>query len=266
LETNLFVEAAAGTGKTTCIVDRLLGLITTGKAKPQGIVAVTFTRKAAGELRRRFREELHAQAAKATAPDELRRLTEAIAHAESMVIGTIHSFAARLLRERAVDAGVDPAFTELDDAADRLLREQAWRMFTEAAPFSHPTIIERLEAVGLRLGDLHFAFVSKFADYGDVASWPARAEPQPDIEAAMTSLDPFVRKIRLASFPPEAARGTDQLMNDLEQFVRLHARTDKNSTVAVMDLLQTLDREPKCVQEYWPGADDADKELEAGLG
>jgi ATP-dependent helicase/nuclease subunit A len=260
LETNLFVEAAAGTGKTTCIVDRLLGLIRTGKAKPQAIVAVTFTRKAAGELRRRFREELHAQVANTEAPDERARLTEAIAHAESMVIGTIHSFAARLLRERAVDAGVDPAFTELDDAADRLLREQAWRMFAEAAPFSHPAIINRLESVGLRLGDLHFAFVNKFADYGDVTSWPAPAAPQPNIKAALTSLDPFVTKIRHASFPPEAARGTDELMNDLEQFVRLHDRTDKTSTVTVMDLLQTLDREPKLVQEYWPGAKDADKE------
>jgi len=260
LETNLFVEAAAGTGKTTCIVDRLLGLVSTGKAKPQGIVAVTFTRKAAGELRRRFREELHARSANAVAPDERRRLTEAIDHAESMVIGTIHSFAARLLRERAVDAGVDPAFTELDEAADRLLREQAWRTFTEAAPFSHPTLMNRLEAVGLRLGDLHFAFVNKFADYGDVASWPAPAAPAPNIKAALTSLDPFVTKIRHASFPPEAARGTDELMNDLEQVVRLYDRTDKNSAVAVMDLLQTLDREPKLVQEYWPGAKDADKE------
>jgi ATP-dependent helicase/nuclease subunit A len=260
LETNLFVEAAAGTGKTTCIVDRLLGLIRTGKAKPNGIVAVTFTRKAAGELRRRFREELHAQASKAAAPDERNRLTEAIDRAESMVIGTIHSFAARLLRERAVDAGVDPAFSELDDAADRLLREQAWRTFAEAAPFSHPTLITRLEAVGLRLGDLHFAFVNKFADYGDVASWPAPAAPQPNIKAALTSLDPFVAKIRHTSFPPEAERGTDELMSDLEQVVRLYDRTDKTSTVAVMDLLQTLDREPKLVQEYWLGTKDADKE------
>lgn len=260
LKTNLFVEAAAGTGKTTCIVDRLLSLIRTGKAKPQGIVAVTFTRKAAGELRRRFREELHTQVAKAESPDERGRLTEAIAHAESMVIGTIHSFAARLLRERAVDAGVDPAFTELDDAADRLLREQAWRSFAEAAPFSHPTLINRLEAVGLRLGDLHYAFINKFADYGDVTLWPAPAAVQPNIKAALTSLDPFVQKIRQASFPPEAARGTDELMNDLEQVVRLYDRTDKTSTVAVMDLLQTLDREPKLTQDYWPGAKDDDKE------
>ncbi|MFM8857188.1 MAG: UvrD-helicase domain-containing protein, partial [Actinomycetota bacterium] len=259
LGTNLFVEAAAGTGKTTCIVDRLLSLIRTGQAKPQGIVAVTFTRKAAGELRRRFREELHTQALKTESPDERRRLTEAIDHADSMVIGTIHSFAARLLRERAVDAGVDPAFTELDDASDRILREQAWRMFAEAAAFTHSALLTRLEAVGLRLGDLHFAFVNKFADYGDVASWPAPAAPQPNIQAALTSLAPFVKKIRDASFPPEAERGTDELMNDLEQFVRLYDRTDKASTVAVMELLQTLDRTPKVTQEYWPGTEDTDK-------
>jgi len=258
-DNNLLVEASAGTGKTTCIVDRLLGLIRFGKALPHAIVAVTFTRKAAGELRRRFREQLYEVAAEDITTEEQLRLDNAIDHADSMVIGTIHSFAARLLRERAVDAGVDPGFTELDDAADRLLREQAWTAFTESAATLHPGLVKALEDVGLRLGDLHFAFVNDFAEYGDIEQWPAPPTPLPDINKALKDLEPFVEQIRTATFSPAEERGTDELMTDLEQFVRMYDRTDTKSTVAVMELIQTLDREPTLTQKYWPNAADPDK-------
>ncbi len=54
LDENLLVEAAAGTGKTTCIVERMVNLIASGQCCVENMVAVTFTRKAASELRERF--------------------------------------------------------------------------------------------------------------------------------------------------------------------------------------------------------------------
>src|SRR5262245_58874319 len=65
LDDTLIVEAAAGTGKTTELVKRILGVIATGRAKMIQIVAVTFTEKAAGELKLRLREELERARAQA---------------------------------------------------------------------------------------------------------------------------------------------------------------------------------------------------------
>jgi ATP-dependent helicase/nuclease subunit A len=260
LGTSLLVEAAAGTGKTTCMVDRMIALVRTGTAKPQAIVAVTFTRKAAGELRRRFRERLQDEAARAESPEERGRLAEALARIDAMVIGTIHSFASRLLRDRPIEAGIDPGFRELDDPADRLLRRQAWREFVSAAPVAHARLLERLEAVGLRLGDLGGAFLGRFTTYGDVASWPTPAADPPDTAAVLAELEPFVERIARGEFSPPADRGTDELMNAIEQFARMFERADKRSIVAIMELLQELDRSPKLTQEPWPGAADDDKE------
>src|SRR3954467_8897668 len=58
LDDTLIVEAAAGTGKTTELVNRILRVLATGRAKMVQVVAVTFTEKAAGELKLRLREEL----------------------------------------------------------------------------------------------------------------------------------------------------------------------------------------------------------------
>ena len=58
LDESLFVEAAAGTGKTTELVTRMVNVLATGTARVDQILAVTFTEKAAGELKLRLREEL----------------------------------------------------------------------------------------------------------------------------------------------------------------------------------------------------------------
>ncbi len=63
LDCNIIVEAAAGTGKTTGIVGRMVNLIATGTCRIENLVAVTFTRKAAAELRERFQSLLRSQAA-----------------------------------------------------------------------------------------------------------------------------------------------------------------------------------------------------------
>jgi len=253
LVTTLLVEAAAGTGKTTCIVDRMLALVRTGAAKPEGIVAVTFTKKAAGELRRRFREKLQRAAAGATDAVEQARFAAALARIDSMVIGTIHSFAGRLLRERPLEAGVDPGFRELDEAADRLLRRRAWREFVTAAPADHPQLLADLNAVGLRLGDLSGLFVDRFATYGDVEQWPTPAVDPPDVAAVVQAVEAFVARIEAEAFPDPALRGTDELMTALEQFARMVRRCDTSSIAAVMDVLQEIDRSPKITQGSWPG-------------
>ena len=125
LDTTLIVEAAAGTGKTTELVGRIVALIENQRASIGQIVAVTFSEKAAGELKLRLREELEVARSNAGAHSEASRLLDAAVHDfEEAHISTIHTFCADLLRERPVEARVDPAFAVLTDTqADRIFDE-----------------------------------------------------------------------------------------------------------------------------------------------
>ncbi|HEX5474150.1 MAG TPA: UvrD-helicase domain-containing protein [Vicinamibacterales bacterium] len=125
LDDTLVVEAAAGTGKTTELVNRILRILATGRAKVDGIVAVTFTEKAAGELKLRLRQALEEQRAAAASPAEREALDEALTKLEEAHVNTIHGFCADLLRERPVEARVDPLFSVLTES-------QAQRLFEEA--------------------------------------------------------------------------------------------------------------------------------------
>jgi ATP-dependent exoDNAse (exonuclease V) beta subunit len=122
LDDTLVIEAAAGTGKTTELVNRILRVLETGRATMTEIVAVTFTEKAAGELKLRLRERLEQDRARAGQDDEVRkRLENALETLEEAHVNTIHGFCAELLRERPVEACVDPLFAVLTEPqADRL--------------------------------------------------------------------------------------------------------------------------------------------------
>jgi ATP-dependent exoDNAse (exonuclease V) beta subunit len=126
LDATLIVEAAAGTGKTTALVGRIVRILAEGRADVGQIVAVTFTEKAAGELKLRLREKLDS-ARLETAPgsEERTRFDAALRQLEEAHIGTIHAFCADLLRERPVEAGIDPLFEVLTEPA-------AARVFDEA--------------------------------------------------------------------------------------------------------------------------------------
>jgi ATP-dependent helicase/nuclease subunit A len=120
LDDTLVVEAAAGTGKTTELVARVVQVLATGRAEISKIVAVTFTEKAAGELKLRLREAVEDARRDATGPAGA-RLDNALRKLEEAHISTIHGFCADLLRERPVEAGIDPLFQVLTEPqADRL--------------------------------------------------------------------------------------------------------------------------------------------------
>lgn len=131
LDESLLVEAAAGTGKTTMLVRRLVEVLATGRARIDGIVAVTFTRKAAGELKLRLRQELDTTLGETADPERRACLQRAIARLEEALIGTIHSFCAEVLRQRPVEAGVDPDFEEIDEEESARLYDAAFRSWVE---------------------------------------------------------------------------------------------------------------------------------------
>ncbi len=126
LDVTLIVEAAAGAGKTTELVRRVLALLERGRARLSTLVAVTFTEKAAGEMKLRLRTAIERARISATDAAVRERLERAARELEVAHIGTIHGFCADLLRERPVEAGIDPLFTVADEAEARRLYGEAF--------------------------------------------------------------------------------------------------------------------------------------------
>jgi ATP-dependent helicase/nuclease subunit A len=136
LAVTLVVEAAAGTGKTTEMIARIIAVIASGAATLEQIVAVTFTEKAAGEMKLRLRTELERARARSTEAART-RLEHALAALEVARIGSIHSFCADLLRERPIEARIDPLFeVAAEDETDRLYQQafDGWFQRTLADP------------------------------------------------------------------------------------------------------------------------------------
>jgi len=131
-ETTFFVEAAAGTGKTTELVRRIVGLIRSGFGSLAQIVAVTFTEKAAGEMKLRLRSEIESARGKAEG-EERQRLDRALKELELARMGTIHAFCIDVLHERPIEAGIDPRFEmSAEDDADALASDAFDDWFQES--------------------------------------------------------------------------------------------------------------------------------------
>jgi ATP-dependent exoDNAse (exonuclease V) beta subunit len=144
LDDTLVVEAAAGTGKTTELVGRIVRILAEGRAEVGEIVAVTFTEKAAGELKLRLRERLDRErAAVADVPDKRARLDRALTGLEEAHVSTIHGFCAELLRERPVEARVDPLFEVLTEAAAARLFDDAFGRWLQEQLANPPQGVRR---------------------------------------------------------------------------------------------------------------------------
>lgn len=133
LDVNLLVEAAAGTGKTTALVGRIVAALASGHAELDRIVAVTFTEAAAGELKLRLRTAIEKARLDERRPAaERERLRAALPKLEKARVSTIHGFCADLLREHPVEAGVDPYFEVAAEDTAAALREWAFDRWFEA--------------------------------------------------------------------------------------------------------------------------------------
>ncbi len=128
LDQNFLVEAGAGTGKTSALVERVVALVLGGR-RIERIVAITFTEKAAAELRDRVRTGLDLKAAEAGLRESHQaRLRTALDSLDRAHISTIHAFCQDVLRQFAPELGIDPAFEVQDEVlADRRF-EESWRL------------------------------------------------------------------------------------------------------------------------------------------
>ncbi|HXF52243.1 MAG TPA: UvrD-helicase domain-containing protein, partial [Dehalococcoidia bacterium] len=128
LDDTLFVEAGAGTGKTSALVDRVVALVLNG-TPVERIVAITFTEKAAAELRERIRTAL--EKANCSDPQHEQRVARALESLDRAEFSTIHSFCHGVLRSFAAQAGVDPSFAVADEVAAERRFQERWRLYLE---------------------------------------------------------------------------------------------------------------------------------------
>ena len=173
LDENMVVEAGAGTGKTRSLVERVVALITTGRASMGGIAAITFTEAAAAELRSRIGETLERVSADPSRQHaERERCERAVDDLDQAAIQTLHSFAGSLLRERPLEAGLPPGFNVRDEIEAEVAFEKKWSEWLDATlddPGAQETLRPALEE-GMTLRHIREIAVSFHRNYDLLAN------------------------------------------------------------------------------------------------
>jgi ATP-dependent helicase/nuclease subunit A len=249
LDTTFLVEAGAGSGKTTSLVGRMLALIETGKATAEQIAAITFTRKAADELRSRFRLELEKRLRTANEPQS-GRLRQAMKEIDRCYIGTIHSFCGRLLRERPIEARLDPMFREMEEDDAEAFRDQCWDEYLmQLAEHGQEHLIAGLESLQVNVEILREVYkrVSQYSDV-EVDITPL---PRPDFDLIRLSLPPMLEEAFPyipASKPEMGWDALQQMVRDGNRLISLHGLGDDR---IVLQLALLFERNVEATLNRW---------------
>jgi ATP-dependent exoDNAse (exonuclease V) beta subunit len=197
LARTMFVEAGAGTGKTKVLVDRVVALITNdGDELPvpvSAIAAITFTEKAAAELRDRIRTELRRRVDDVTdTPAARTRCAQALDDLDAAAICTLHSFAQRMLTEFPIEAGLPPRIEVRDEISSRIAFDARWRVFVDQMlddPGLESTLLALL-AAGVKFPHLR-TVAEVLDDNWDLLDRIGAAPPLPDlgVDAWLARLD-----------------------------------------------------------------------------
>lgn len=250
LETSFFVEAGAGSGKTHSLIDRMAGIIRRGYAGIENVVAVTFTRKAASELRERFQIRLERLLhSRDTDDTEKERINSALLKFGFASISTIHTFCAKILRERPVEAGIDPGFEEVDEEEDIIFAKQVWNEYVENQGLEGDPAIGWLHDHGIdceSLGDIYM----KLVNYPDVQIF-TQSVPRPDFqfvkEKIKDVLNSFGREI--PDIMPEG--GWDDLQSLIRKGLKLINLGYLHEDRLFVNLLTILSKKCKATQKKW---------------
>jgi ATP-dependent exoDNAse (exonuclease V) beta subunit len=217
LDRTLFLEAGAGSGKTSCLVTRFTALVESGVAADH-IAAITFTEKAAGELVDRIRFELEERAS-----DGSTQCQDALVVLDRAAIGTLHSFAQRILNEHAAEAGLPPRIQVLDEIASQVGFEARWEAYVDRL-LDDPAMEQALRlllASGAELRHLHDV-AAAFDDNWDLVeereTWQPPAVPALDVSGVLADLEAV---LQLSS---HCTDHTDRLLGHLEGTVTEFAR------------------------------------------
>ena len=182
LDNTLFVEAGAGSGKTRALVDRVVALIGSGVAM-ENIAAITFTEKAAAELRDRIRERLRGDETRQSLGEE--RAETALSQLDGAAVGTLHSFAQRILSEHPVEAGLPPSVEVLDDIGSQIEFDIRWRDFLDRLldkPEEMGPTLLRLEMLAVRSEHIRALAVRLNQNWDRLAGLAWEPAPLPPVD------------------------------------------------------------------------------------
>ena len=191
----VFVSAGAGTGKTRVLVERFVRAVCDDGLDVQSALAITYTRKAAAELRARIRGEL-AERGRVDLAQQL----------DGAWVSTIHGFCARLLRAHPFAVGIDPRFRELDEEQGAVLRGEAFdRALEQFLAGRDPERLRLLATTGsAKLRRSLIAVYERLRSAGKALILEPLAEP--DLDAAVNAL----REAALCVLEDERATANQQ--------------------------------------------------------
>jgi ATP-dependent helicase/nuclease subunit A len=239
---NILVEASAGSGKTSSLIHRMAALIKSGKFKVDEIAAITFTRKAAIELKERFQQKIEDSFRETEDEKEKVYLRKALSNLEQCYLGTIHSFCARLLRERPIEAGLDPEFSEIDDLDDTLLKEEAWGRYLLNLKIEESPSLIHLEKLGIKPSELADCYKT-VCNYSEVKPF-FQVSPKPNLKEAVKEIVSFSDEASQYIPDEEPEKGYDKLQEAVLSVKRMkgfydYIKEDCNK----IKLLENFDRD-----------------------
>jgi ATP-dependent helicase/nuclease subunit A len=249
---SFFVEAGAGSGKTHSLVERMTALVISGEAKVENIAAITFTRKAAAELKERFQIRLERVLAhKGSSSEENRAAGEALLNFDRAFLGTIHSFCGKLLRERSVEAGVDPAFEEIEEEDNLMYAEGAWNEYLETSALHGTGEMEWLISRGVEPYSLKDVFLKR-SEYADVR--PVLEDvSQPDLSIHKKEVMDFVRHVSSLMPSQEPEAGWDSVQSMIDRSRRLIGMGYAEDNRKFIHLAGVLSKKPNVTLNRWEG-------------
>lgn len=257
LDKSFFVEAGAGSGKTHSLVDRMTGLILTGEAGIENMSAVTFTRKAAAELRERFQIRLEKMADDPKTPKkENERVKAALMNMDRVFIGTIHSFCGRILRERSVEAGIDPGFEEIEEEENLVCALRSWNEYLEKESLAGNSMITWMREHGVSTSHLEKAFLKRVA-YADVAAVLGDV-PDPDFTSDKEYVRKYLKKTRKYVPDKEPEGGWDKLQSMVIRGTRLVDMGFLEENRKFIHLLKLMDKKAGVKSTVWDGMEKED--------
>ncbi len=241
LGSTLFVDAGAGSGKTRSLVGRVVAtVLADGAAVPlRAIAVVTFTEKAGAELTDRLRAKF--EAVLRNAPADSRRAIRARAALDDLdaaAIGTLHSFAERILREHPIEAGIPPLLEVQDDVASGVAFDDRWTVLRsrllDDPGMSDPLLL--LLSAGIRLDHLR-DLARIFNENWDLLQ--SRVLDVPAVAPSVLAVDDLIaRAEELAALRGHCVTDDDKYLpvlgNVAEWAARLRAAADDPARIAVL--------------------------------
>ena len=261
LDVNMLVEAGAGSGKTTSLVGRMLALVARG-TPVERIAAVTFTRKAANELRERFQIELERRVRQAAGTEDAAVFDRALREMDRCFLGTIHSFCGRLIRERPLEIALDPGFQEVTAEDWEELTLAFWRRWLERTKQSGDPRWTALAALGVDPRGLERAFRTVVL-YPDV-EFALEETPAPDVAPCRARLEALLAEARRLMPRVEPEDGWDELMSLVRRLGFLRQVHDwRDAATFCADVESIAKSSCKVTQKRWGESKDAKAKAKA---